>query len=187
MKDFNEFSSKLNEETVDDNSITSVDDASGVDFKEPKTEEAEEVENDSSKETEEEPDTDTEEKSDSNDALSNMSKSLTTLFGSRDQMHYFHLQTESYAEHKALNGYYDSILDLTDELLEVYQGELGRIKGKIEITLEDYSEGAVMKHLDETLECIRDCRSNTESNGIINIYDDIESLILKTKYLITLK
>lgn len=114
-------------------------------------------------------------------------KSLSTLLKSRDQVHYFHLQTTSFAEHKALNEYYDSILDLTDQLIETAQGEYGRVSGKIEIILEDYSADLVLKHLDETLECMRECRSNTENGALKNIYDEIEGLILKTKYLLTLK
>jgi DNA-binding ferritin-like protein len=177
MKDFNEFQ-KVNE--AEEDSIKSVDDATGPDFKEPETKEEEEKEETSDEES-------SEESEESNDELSHVHRSLTTLMTSRDQTHYFHLQTESYAEHKALNKYYDKLVDMTDELLEVAQGEYGRVKGKIEITLEDYSEGAVIKHLDETLECIRECRENIDNDGVENVYDDIESLILKTKYLLTLK
>ena len=43
-------------------------------------------------------------------------KFIGTLFHSRDTMHIAHLQTTSFAEHKALNGYYNGILDLTDTL-----------------------------------------------------------------------
>ena len=114
-------------------------------------------------------------------------KSLTTLLQSRDQVHYFHLQTESFAEHKALNEYYDNILELTDELIEVAQGEFGRVKGKIQITLEDYTKEVMDKHLNETLTCIRECRDNTDNGALKSIYDDIEALIMKTKYLLTLK
>ena len=42
------------------------------------------------------------------------SKFLGLLFQSRDTMHLTHLDTRSFAEHKALNAYYDGILDLTD-------------------------------------------------------------------------
>lgn len=50
------------------------------------------------------------------------------LFQIRDQMHINHLRitgTGSYAGHKALNEFYDGILDLTDGLIESYQGKYG--------------------------------------------------------------
>ena len=39
---------------------------------------------------------------------------LARLFHSRDVAHLVHLNTTSFAQHKALNGYYDSILDLAN-------------------------------------------------------------------------
>ena len=39
---------------------------------------------------------------------------ISKLFHSRTQSHVFHLQTNSHSEHKALEGYYDEIVDLID-------------------------------------------------------------------------
>ena len=50
----------------------------------------------------------------------NGSEIVQVLFESRDLTHYWHLQTTSYALHKALNAYYDGILDLTDAFLEAW-------------------------------------------------------------------
>lgn len=47
------------------------------------------------------------------------------LFQIRDKMHINHLKTKSYSEHKALNEFYDSVLGLTDSLIESYQGKYG--------------------------------------------------------------
>jgi len=55
------------------------------------------------------------------------------LFQIRDQIHLRHLKpslpggTGSYAEHKALNEFYDEILELTDSLIESYQGKYGLV------------------------------------------------------------
>ena len=38
------------------------------------------------------------------------------LFASRDYAHKAHLNTDSFAEHMALNGFYDGIIDLADSL-----------------------------------------------------------------------
>ena len=52
------------------------------------------------------------------------------LFQIRDQIHLKHLRVSgpgSYAQHVALNEFYDGILDLTDGLIESYQGKYGII------------------------------------------------------------
>ena len=48
---------------------------------------------------------------------------FVTLLHSATIAHLMHLQTSSYAEHKALNEYYDGIVDLVDDLIESYQGK----------------------------------------------------------------
>lgn len=45
----------------------------------------------------------------------------------RTNAHVLHLKTTSYAKHKALNEFYDQIVDLADTLAEVYQGDYGVI------------------------------------------------------------
>ena len=41
--------------------------------------------------------------------------------------HILHLQTKSYAEHKALQGYYEGLPDAVDTIIEQYQGAYGTI------------------------------------------------------------
>jgi hypothetical protein len=52
---------------------------------------------------------------------------IQVLFQLRDVAHAKHLNTTSYAEHEALNGFYTEILELADSFLETYQGVHGRI------------------------------------------------------------
>ena len=40
------------------------------------------------------------------------------LFASRDYAHKAHLNTDSYAQHMALNAFYDEIIPLADDLAE---------------------------------------------------------------------
>ena len=49
------------------------------------------------------------------------------LFLARDVTHSVHLNTRSYAKHKALNKFYDEIIDLADDFAEAYQGRYGLI------------------------------------------------------------
>ncbi len=63
---------------------------------------------------------------------------ISTLMSSRTQAHIFHLQTPSYSAHKALNEYYDGIVDLIDSFVESYQGKYGIIKGYTNVDLQEY-------------------------------------------------
>ena len=47
---------------------------------------------------------------------------------SREQAHVFHLKTNSYAQHKALEKYYEGIVPLLDDWSEAYMGKYGRLR-----------------------------------------------------------
>lgn len=108
-------------------------------------------------------------------------KFIGTLFQSRDAMHIAHLQTTSYAEHKALNGYYDGILDLTDTFIEAY---FGRFK-RVEIIIPESKVLDAISHLKE-LQSIVDTERNNYPSELQNIMDEMLGLIDKTLYLLTL-
>ena len=57
-----------------------------------------------------------------------LTEMLSILLHSRNQIHVFHLQTESYAEHKALGDFYEGIGELIDGIVESHQGKHGIIK-----------------------------------------------------------
>ena len=47
------------------------------------------------------------------------------LFLGRDVAHSVHLNTRSYSKHKALQKFYESIIDAADDFAEAYQGRHG--------------------------------------------------------------
>ena len=49
------------------------------------------------------------------------------VFLARDVTHSVHLNTRSYAKHKALQKFYENIIDLADSFAEAYQGRHGLI------------------------------------------------------------
>jgi hypothetical protein len=108
-------------------------------------------------------------------------KFIGTLFHSRDAMHIAHLQTTSFAEHKALNHYYDGILDLTDKFSEVY---FGRNK-RVEIIIPESKNMESMAHLKE-MQSILDSEKDNYSSELQNIIDEMLSLVNQTLYLLTL-
>lgn len=109
------------------------------------------------------------------------SKFIGILFQSRDMMHIAHLQTTSFAEHKALNAYYDGILDLTDTFTETY---FGRNK-RVEIIIPEAKNMDAISHLKE-MQSIVDTERENYSSEIQNIMDEMLGLINKTLYLLTL-
>lgn len=108
-------------------------------------------------------------------------KFIGMLFQSRDIMHLAHLNTTSFAEHKALNGYYDGILDLTDNFTEVY---FGRFK-RVDIVIPEAKLMPAVQHLKEMQQLIDGERNNYPSE-LQNIMDEMLGLINKTLYLLTL-
>jgi hypothetical protein len=108
-------------------------------------------------------------------------KFIGLLFHSRDVMHIAHLQTTSFAEHKALGAYYDGILDLTDKFTEVY---FGRFK-RVEIVIPEAKIMPAVEHMKEMQSLIDGERANYPSE-LQNIMDEMVALVNKTLYLLTL-
>ena len=109
---------------------------------------------------------------------------ISTLFASRTQAHVFHLQTDSFAEHSALNVYYDEIVGITDGIVESYQGKYGIISGYGNIALQEFQncEGVIMYF--ETL-CMYVEKSRQvlpQDTYIQNQIDEVVALIKSTIY-----
>ena len=107
---------------------------------------------------------------------------------SRTQAHVFHLQTPSFAEHKALNDYYDGIVDLVDGFVESYQGKYGTITGYSNFALLEYQSCEAIQDyfraLNTTIEVLRqDVKDSYLQNQIDTINELINSTLYKLKYL----
>ena len=109
---------------------------------------------------------------------------MGVLFQSRDIAHLTHLITTSFSEHKALNKYYNSLLDLTDTLAETSFGALGRYKIPVPAST---SAGDFSTHLKDLKKYIQSSRTVFTGSHLQNIIDEIVALIDKTLYLLTLK
>jgi hypothetical protein len=106
------------------------------------------------------------------------------LLSSQTQTHIFHLQTESYAEHKALQKYYEGIDPLLDALVEDYQGEHGIVKGYTSYKMVEYSgSDAVIKYFDELKNAVTKMRTSVgDYSNLQNQIDNIITLINSTVY-----
>jgi hypothetical protein len=109
-------------------------------------------------------------------------KFISTLMSSRTQAHIYHLQTSSYAAHKALQEYYEEIVDLIDEYSEAYQGKYGIITGYM--GLSNYREDDNFITYFEGLRIYTErVRANLpQDDELINVLDDIATLINTTIY-----
>jgi hypothetical protein len=105
------------------------------------------------------------------------------LLHSQTQVHVFHLQTKSYSEHKALQGYYEGIDALVDGLIESYQGKYGIITNYKTYDMEQYSNGKkIIAYFTGLLKVIEENRDSVDDSYIQNQIDTIQELINSTLY-----
>ncbi|NBX50791.1 hypothetical protein EBT25_12830 [bacterium] len=109
------------------------------------------------------------------------------LMNSRTQAHAFHLTTSSFAEHKALQAYYEGIVPLLDAWAEAYMGKYGRLR-RVSLNkrfIKDPTKArAYFKSLLSRVKAIRLPRGDSY---LKNIQDEITALIRSTLYMLTLK
>jgi DNA-binding ferritin-like protein len=113
-------------------------------------------------------------------------KIVALLMHSRNQTHIYHLQTSSFAKHKALQEYYDSIVDLIDSLAETYQGKYGVIKSiTVPKSIKSLtSEDDPSRYLKRVASYVEDNRQTPSDGELQNIFDEILALLSKTFYLL---
>ena len=114
-------------------------------------------------------------------------KFVSKIFEARQMAHVFHLQASgdgSYALHMALDIFYNEILELNDELIEVYQGQYDII-GDYETIEGTPSAQNAVQYFVELAQFIKDTRQMAflpEDTHLQNIIDEIVSLVYKTLY-----
>jgi len=150
-------------------------------------EESDEYEDDDIDDEEEEDDEELEDDDieDSNDDFCDM---VCNILHSRTQAHVYHLQTKSYAEHKALNEYYDGIVPVFDGIVETYQGKYGIIKTYKTIKIKQYkSSKNTIRFFEDLLDIIEDNRGSVDDSYLQNQIDMVQelvnSLLYKLKFL----
>jgi hypothetical protein len=109
---------------------------------------------------------------------------ISTLFASRTQAHIFHLQTDSFAEHSALNTYYDEIVGITDGIVESYQGKYGIIRGYGNVALQEFQNcDGVISYFEVLYMYVEKSRQMVPQDSYIqNQIDEVVALITSTLY-----
>lgn len=98
------------------------------------------------------------------------------LFKARDLTHIAHLKTNSYAEHMALDEFYEELLPLLDDMIETFQGEN---KVLLDITIPESNFESPIQFLETLLELTN---AVSFSSAVQNVLDDVNTLIASTLY-----
>jgi hypothetical protein len=123
-----------------------------------------------------------------NNSESTVVKLFSKLFESREIAHIYHLQVRgdegSHAAHLALGYYYEQVLNLIDELVEVYQGQYGIVEGYDVIDTKVTSNKDKVEYFTELLDSIKNERKLivADDTHLHNIVDEIVALGYKTLY-----
>lgn len=112
-----------------------------------------------------------------------IAKAIGILFLSRTMAHMSHLQTKSYAEHKALNEFYDEIVELVDDLAEAAQGQYGildvpfvNMSGNVKDPV-----GMLQGHLRQ----LDAAMAKVDEDYLMNIYQEVQKCYRSTLYKLT--
>jgi hypothetical protein len=112
--------------------------------------------------------------------MDRIGKIIGMLMMSRTMAHKAHLKTGSYAKHRALNGFYDDVVDLLDELAEAAQGKYGCID-VVDVDEKGDIEDPIMM-LETHLKMYQNMAKSIDDRFLQNISDEIEALYYSTLY-----
>ena len=105
------------------------------------------------------------------------------LFLARDVAHSVHLNTRSYAKHKALQKFYEGVVGLADDFAETYQGRYGLI-GPISLMSAKKTTN-IIEFLDDQLKEIEASRYDVcdkSDTALQQLIDNIVEIYLRTLY-----
>lgn len=108
---------------------------------------------------------------------------VAMLMNSRTQTHYFHLNTNSYAQHKALEKYYTGIVPLIDAYSETYTKKVKPVQMNKRFMK---TPTKIATYFKDILRRIKVLKLPNDSH-LKAIEDDIVALIHRTLYMLKLK
>jgi hypothetical protein len=114
---------------------------------------------------------------------------LCEMFEASAQAKLFHWQTSSFAEHDALEDFYEAFNPLMDKFIESYQGCYGRIMLGFEMEIKPYTMDAPVAFMASFKEYVStEARMLVMGNSaLLNILDEIKGLTEQTLYKLTFK
>jgi hypothetical protein len=129
------------------------------------------------------------EEADDKEYATNASGFISKLFESREMAHIYHLQvkgdTGSHAVHMAMSDYYTNVLEMIDDLSEIYMGQYDIIENYNMIDTNNTKNKDVLEYFKELSEYIKSNKYNSfnkEDSHLQNIIDEVLGLVYKTIY-----
>lgn len=108
-----------------------------------------------------------------------IAKAIGIMFAGRTATHIMHLKTKSFAEHKALNEFYDGIVDLADDLAEATQGQYGLLDIPfVNLTVSKDSAAFLKGQLAE----LDKIMAGVDEDYLMSIYQEVQKLYRSTIY-----
>jgi hypothetical protein len=107
---------------------------------------------------------------------------VARVFNTRNVAHLTHLKTKSYAQHMALNSFYEDVVGDADAVVEAYQGAFGLIDIPYLPAIKVPSN--MVKHLEDEVAWIGTNRSAIAKDlpAIENLIDTLTETYLSTIY-----
>jgi hypothetical protein len=99
----------------------------------------------------------------------------------------WHHYTQSFAEHTALGDFYEELIDLMDNFMEVYLANNGR-KTNVDFGMkyQKYSKGVATQYFNVLKNKMYAIKDQLPQGSLHGVVDEITALIEKTIYLLTL-
>lgn len=109
---------------------------------------------------------------------------VSRVFATRNAAHLSHWATKSYAEHVALNAFYDGVIDALDSLVEAHQGAFGLI-GAVDPSVVNRNNLA--EHIKQEARWIEQNADEITQGvrSLQNLLDGLTDIYLTTYYKLT--
>ena len=117
-----------------------------------------------------------------------MKELASILLHSQTQAHVFHFRTKgpgSYAAHKALQKYYESIDGIVDALVEAYQGKNDLLEFTNVDKIDNNADTKnIIEYFDKIIAAVEKLRTekDVEDSFIQNEIDNVMMLLYSTRY-----
>jgi hypothetical protein len=114
-----------------------------------------------------------------------MSDFIGKMFQARNVAHSAHLNSHSYSEHMALDGFYNDIIDAADTITETYQGMMQVLVGEIIVMPLDDKTSDILSYLKSQLAELQKDRyqvCDRENTVVQNKIDEALAVYAKAIY-----
>jgi len=110
-----------------------------------------------------------------------ISELIARVFSARNIANFRHLTAKSYAEHIAMDEFYNGVIDALDPLVECYIGQFGEID---DLPAVEHKVTDMIEYLREESDWIEVNRNEiaNESAAVGNLVDGVTAVYLKAIY-----